>query len=125
FVNHAIQITNVAGSYAPAPEHLLAASILGAPDLTLRELAERALDDMQRWFPWRHIGGLRPLAVYQVPFARLSQPPGFRRSAPANRTPISGLYMAGEYTQDSSINGALTSGETAARAILEDHRVEP
>jgi len=30
------------------------------------------------------------------------------------------LYLAGEYTEASSINGALTSGEKAAAAILED-----
>ena len=119
FVSHAVQITNVAPSYAPAPEHLLSATILGAPDLGLEQLAQRALADMQRWFPWRGIGGLRPLAAYQVPFAQLAQPPGFRAARPHNRTAIKGLYLAGEYTEASSINGAMVSGEKAARAILE------
>ena len=121
FVNHGVQITNVASSYAPAPEHLLSATILGAPDLSQEQLADRALQDMQRWFPWRRIDGLKPLAVYQMPFARLAQPPGFRDALPRNRTKTKGLYLAGEYTEASSINGALVSGEKAARCILEDY----
>jgi phytoene dehydrogenase-like protein len=120
FVASAVQISNVASSYAPAPEHLLAATILGAPDLSLEQMAERALDDMQRWFPWRRIRGLKPLAAYQVPFARLHQPPGFQASRPANRTAAAGLYLAGEYTTCSSIDGALASGERAAQALLDD-----
>ena len=120
-VNHAIQMSNVASSYAPQPEHLLAATIVGAPDLTLEQLSEQALDDMQRWFPWRQIRGLKPLSAYQVPFARLAQPPGFSRALPDNRTPTKRLYLAGEYTVAGSIEGALVSGEKASRAVLEDY----
>ncbi|HEX6512989.1 MAG TPA: NAD(P)/FAD-dependent oxidoreductase [Chloroflexota bacterium] len=120
FVNHAIQLSNVASSYAPPPEHLLCATILGAPDLTLEQLSHRALDDMQRWFPWRGIRGLTPLAAYQVPFGRLAQPPGFRDARPGNRTATRGLYLCGEYTEAASIEGAIGSGEKAAAAVLED-----
>ncbi|MBV9119151.1 MAG: FAD-dependent oxidoreductase, partial [Chloroflexi bacterium] len=121
FVNYAVQITNVAPSYAPQPEHLLSATIIGAPDFSQEELTQMALDDMQRWFPWRHIGGLKPLAVYQMPFAQLAQPPGFRQRLPRNRAGVRGLYFAGEFTEASSINGAMISGEKAAAAILADH----
>lgn len=119
FVNHAVQLTNIAPSYAPAPEHLLAATIIGAPDDSVEQLTAKALADMQRWFPWRGIAGLRTLAVYQVPFARLAEPPGFQARRPANRTEVEGLYLAGEYTETSSIDGALASGEKAAEAILQ------
>ncbi len=43
---------------------------------------------------------------------------------PRNRTAIPGLYLAGEYTEDSSINGAMRSGEGAAGAVLGDRRRE-
>jgi phytoene dehydrogenase-like protein len=121
FVSHAVQISNVAASYAPSPEHLLCAMIPGAPDMTVEQLTEWALEDMQRWFRWRRIGGLKPIAVYQMPFARLAQPPGFRSALPGNRTSTNRLYLAGEYTEGSSINGALLSGQKAAQAILEDY----
>ncbi|HEY8693736.1 MAG TPA: NAD(P)/FAD-dependent oxidoreductase [Chloroflexota bacterium] len=120
FVSHAVQITNVAPGYAPAPEHLLSASILGAPYLTLEDMADLALADMQRWFPWRGIRDLAPLAAYQVPFAQLAQLPGFWDALPRNRTDTKGLYLAGEYTEASSINGAMISGEKAAAVILKD-----
>jgi phytoene dehydrogenase-like protein len=118
FVSHAVQVSNVASSYAPAPEHLLVATVLGAPDETVEQLTAKALADMQRWFPWRGIDGLTPLAVYQVPFARLVEPPGFQQQRPENQTAVPGLYLAGEYTATSSIDGALASGEMAAEAIL-------
>ena len=121
FVQFAAQLTNVSASYAPQPEHLLCATILGAPDLSLEELTRRALADMQRWFPWRQIAGLRALAAYQVPFAQLVQPPGFREQLPGNRTATKGLYLAGEFTEDSSISGAMLSGENAAAAVLSDY----
>lgn len=121
FVSSAIQISNVAPNYAPQPEHLLAATILGASELTLEQMAARALQDMQRWFPWRQITALQPLTAYQMPFARLAQPPHFRAGLPLNRTSIKALYLAGEYTERSSIDGALASGEKAARAVLEDY----
>ncbi|MDQ3794866.1 MAG: FAD-dependent oxidoreductase, partial [Actinomycetota bacterium] len=37
---------------------------------------------------------------------------------PRNRTTTPGLFLAGEYTEDSSINGSMLSGEKAAREVL-------
>jgi phytoene dehydrogenase-like protein len=58
-----------------------------------------------------------------VPFAQFRQPPGYLAQLPRNRTSTRGLYLAGEYTVDSSINGALRSGIEAATAILRDRGV--
>ena len=33
-------------------------------------------------------------------------------------TQTPGLVLAGEYTEDSSINGSMLSGETGARAVI-------
>jgi len=120
FVHHAVELTNVAPSYAPAPEHLLAAIMLGAPDMGLEELAQRTLDDLQRWFPWRRLRDLTPLAAYQVPFGRLALPPGFEGCRLSSRAGALGLYLAGEYLEGNSLNAALTSGERAAQAVIED-----
>jgi hypothetical protein len=38
---------------------------------------------------------------------------------PGNRTGTPGLFLAGEYTEDSSINGSMLSGEKAALEVLE------
>nr|MBA2681548.1 FAD-dependent oxidoreductase [Ktedonobacteraceae bacterium] len=45
-------------------------------------------------------------------------PPGVYDTSPSNRTDVEGLYLAGEYTQSSSIQGAMHSGEFAAREVL-------
>jgi hypothetical protein len=37
---------------------------------------------------------------------------------PENRTQTQGLILAGEYTEDASINGSMLSGEKAAGAVL-------
>ncbi|MHB8620747.1 MAG: FAD-dependent oxidoreductase, partial [Chloroflexota bacterium] len=118
FVNNAVQISNIAASYAREAEHLLSVTVLGAPDLSAEEFTRRALSDLQRWFPWRNISGLHPLAVYQIPFARLVQPPNFHTGRHVNRTPTAGLYLAGEFTEASSLEGAMVSGEKAAAAVL-------
>jgi hypothetical protein len=37
---------------------------------------------------------------------------------PENQTAMPGLVLAGEYTEDSSINGSMLSGERAAGAVV-------
>jgi len=39
---------------------------------------------------------------------------------PATRTRWPGLYLAGEITEDSSLNGAIRSGEAAAHIVAND-----
>jgi hypothetical protein len=58
-----------------------------------------------------------PLDVRRVPFAQFAQPPGIHPSLPANETKTAGLYLASEATVDSSLNGAMLSGERAAHLI--------
>ncbi len=119
FVNNAVQISNVAPSYAPAGQHLLSATVLGVPTLADTELADRARADMASWFPGRDLSRLRHLATYRIPFAQFRQPPGIFATLPPNATPMQGLFLAGEYTESSSIHGAMHSGEKAGAAVLE------
>ena len=49
--------------------------------------------------------------------AKFQQPPHARRELPATSTRWPGLYLASEITEDSSLNGAMRSGEAAARAV--------
>jgi phytoene dehydrogenase-like protein len=125
FVNHAVQLTNIAPTYAPPGRHLLSAIVLGVPDLTDEELADRCRADMAPWFPRHDPAGLRHLATYRIPFAQFRQPPGIFATLPPNATPTLGLFLAGEYTESSSIHGAMQSGEQAARAVVEFLRSQP
>ncbi len=117
YVNNAVLLTNIAPTYAPPHKHLLSATILGNPQEDDQEIARRARADMADWFPKHDLNTWRLLAVYRIPFAQFDQPPGVYDRLPSNQTGIEGLYLAGEYTQSSSIQGAMHSGENAARAI--------
>ena len=118
FVNHVVQITNVAPSYAPSGQHLISATLLGLPAGRDDDLAARALEDLKRMFRRRDLSALRPLAVVRVPFAQYVQPPGFYNALPVNETGIAGLIVAGEGTMSSSIQGAMLSGHLAAAAAI-------
>jgi hypothetical protein len=93
---------------------LLAATVIGTPTCTDAELVERVRADLVGWFPGRDLAHLRHLATYRIPFARLKQPSGIFATLPPNATSTPGLFLAGEYTESSSIHGAMHSGEKAA-----------
>ena len=115
FVNNAVEISNVSERYAPAGRHLLYAVALGGFDLTDDELYRRGVQELSRLCPE---ADLRPLALRRIPYGQFAQPPGIHDSLPRNRTATPGLFLAGEYTEDSSINGSMLSGERAAREVL-------
>jgi phytoene dehydrogenase-like protein len=118
FVNNAVQLTNVSRAYAPPNQHLLSASVLGIPEMSDDELAARCKDDMASWFPGKDLTNLRHVGTYRIRFAQFRQPPNIFATLPPNPTPTAGLFLAGEFTQSSSIHGAMQSGEDAARAVL-------
>lgn len=116
-VNDLSPISNAQPSYAPAGQALLAASFLGdawlnAPDDALEDAA---LADTLRM---TGIPGLRVLDIERIPFALYVQPPGIHRVLPDAITGTPGLFLASDATVDASTNGAILSGESAARAAL-------
>ena len=115
FVNNAVKISAVAPSYAPSGQHLLSVVALGGFGLSDAEIYRRGVADVTRWDPE---ADLTPLAVYRVPYAQFSQPPGVHERLPLIRTGTPGLVLAGEYTEDSSINGSMLSGEKAAGEVM-------
>jgi phytoene dehydrogenase-like protein len=118
FVNNAIQISNVSPMYAPKGQHLLSATVLGLPEMSDQDLVTRCRSDISSWFPHKDLANLRHLATYRTRFAQFRQPPGIFARLPTNLTPTAGLVLAGEYTESSSIQGAMESGEKAAQAAL-------
>ncbi len=115
FVNNGVEISGVSEGYAPAGRHLLYAITLGGFDLPDDELFRRGIEDLSRWYPEADI---RPLALRRIPYGQFAQPAGIHPTLPGNRTARPGLSLAGEYTEDSSINGSMLSGERAAEEVL-------
>jgi phytoene dehydrogenase-like protein len=125
FVNNAVLLTNIAPTYAPPHKHLLSVSVLDDRGVDDEELARRSLCEMASWFPGRNLQDWHLLAVYRIPFSQFAQPPGVFDALPGSVTAIEGLFLAGEYTQSSSIQGAMHSGEHAAQAILKQSAYLP
>jgi hypothetical protein len=107
FVNNAVERSNIFEKYAPPDRHLLYAVALAGMDLSD--------EDLSRWYPG---ADFRPLALRRIPYGQFAQPPGIHDRRPENTTQTPGLVLAGGYTEDSSINGSMISGEQAAGAVM-------
>ena len=115
FVNNAVEMSNISEKYAPPDRHLLYAVALTGMDLPDEDLYRKGIEDLSRWYPQ---ADFRPLALRRIPYGQFAQPPGIHSRLPENRTQTPGLVLAGEYTEDSSINGSMLSGEKAAGAVI-------
>jgi phytoene dehydrogenase-like protein len=119
-VNNICVPSNVAPLYAPdEAESLVSVSILGIPKTDDETLLAAVRKECAEWFgsqvkDWRH------LRTYRIEHALPDQTP------PALATPerpsqlSSCLYIAGDYRETASIQGALVSGRRAAEAIAAD-----
>ena len=125
-MNNAQLLTNIAPSYAPPGKHLLGATVIGIPELSDAELFKRGLRDLHRMFAGdppaqAALAGYQPLRLYRIPYAQFDQPPGIHPTLPDNRGGRPGLYFAAEWTEASSLNAAMISGENCAAAVVEDN----
>lgn len=118
--NHVVDHTAVAPEYAPDGETLLSATFLGEPEESDEELATRSRETLSSWYPARAFESLSLLHTDRIPFAQSVQPPGFYADLPGVRAPGGSVYLAGDYTEWSSIQGAMESGTRAAEAVAED-----
>lgn len=120
-VVNTVIMSNAAPSYAPAGRHLIEATCLlpetarndpeAAPTEAdvHRQLAEMWGADSAEW---------QLLRRDDIPDALPAQPPPLRVASPVRMG--DGLYVAGDHRDTASIQGALVSGERAARAVLAD-----
>ncbi|HEX2729735.1 MAG TPA: NAD(P)/FAD-dependent oxidoreductase [Rubrobacteraceae bacterium] len=115
FVNNAVEISNVSEQYAPQGRNLLYAVTLTGFDLPDAQLYRRGIEDLSNWYPEATFD---PIAIRRIPYGQFAQPPGIHEKLPENRAATPGLLLAGEYTEDSSINGSMLSGEKAANEML-------
>ena len=114
--NHVIQPSVVAPEYAPDGRTLLSATFLGREERDDGALADETAQALDRWFPERQID-LEVLATDRIGFAQFAQPPGIHDDLPATTTPDAPVFLAGEFTSWSAIDGALESGRSAAAAV--------
>jgi phytoene dehydrogenase-like protein len=109
-----------APEYAPYERHLVSATVIGLDNRPDAELAAAVKDEVAGWFPERRVSEWRLLGVDRIAHAVYEQPPGYGRSLPSNTPGRDNLYLAGEVTTASSIEGAMESGDECARLIQQD-----
>jgi phytoene dehydrogenase-like protein len=114
--NQIAPLTDVAPGFSPDDRQLLSATFLGAPERSDEELAATVRETLSAWYPEERFAEMDLLETYRIPFAQFAQPPGFTESRPRVDDPEGPVFLAGEYTEWSSIQGAMVSGRRGARA---------
>ena len=119
--NAVVPMSEVAPEYAPDDRALLAATFLGGESLDRPADALRGdvRNALEAWYPDRDFSGLETVDVHRVRFAQFAQPPGVHDGLPDPNDPEGPVVLAGDYTEWSSIQGALESGRKAAAAAGE------
>ena len=118
--NQVAPMSAVAPEYAPDGLQLLSATFLGEQEASDEELATEVRRALATWYPENNFGSLELRQTDRIQFAQVAQPPGFITDRPAVDAPVGGVYVAGDFTEWSSIQGAMVSGRRAARALLQD-----
>ncbi len=119
--NAVIPMSEVAPEYAPDDRALLAATFLGesARERTEAALREDTRSALSAWYPERGFEGLTVVDTHRIRFAQFAQPPGVHADLPDPDDPEGPVVLAGEFTEWSSIQGALESGRRAVAAGLD------
>ena len=114
-VINSVVISHAAPSYAPTSRALVSASTLGTRCETETENAVRR--QLARMFGC-DTGQWEQIAVYPIPEAlpAMTPPHNFRKPVRLD----TGLYVAGDHRDSSSIQGAMVSGRRTAQAVLAD-----
>ncbi|MDZ7688999.1 MAG: NAD(P)/FAD-dependent oxidoreductase [Halobacteriales archaeon] len=111
--NQVIPVSNVAPEQSPEGTHLVSATWLEARD-DADTLAEGTRNALSRW---GFDADVEPVQTETVGFAQFGQSPGVHETLPSNDAPEGNVFLAGDYTHDSSINGAMLSGRRAAELV--------
>jgi len=117
-VNHVAVMSRVSTAYGDGKHHLISATILGDAVGTDDQIAAEARYEVKSWCPELQTSQWRPLRVDRIAHAQMVQPPGFHDHRPGPTTSTEGVYLAGEYTTYSGIDGAVLSGRRAADALM-------
>ena len=108
---------------AGAPQHLgfIVSAAHRSASKPNAELAAAAVSALRRYFPAMAAATVQRTLVLRDPLATFSSSPELEPLRPGPRTPLEGLFLAGDWTSTglpATIEGAVRSGEAAAAAVL-------
>lgn len=120
-VNNFTVMNQVAPAYAPKGKHLLSAAIVGDATYSDEELPLRVREEMALWFG-EQTTHWRPLKTYRITYALPHQEEVSHTLAPEQSKLRDGLYAAGDYRLNGSINAAMRAGRQVAERIAEERK---
>ena len=109
-INHVLDASAVAPSYAPTGKTLISVNIIGDKEFAVEEITAELSDWFGGSYDWRH------LKTYKIPDAL----PQFFENQPAakNNLKISeNLYRCGDYAAYPSLNAAMKTGRVVAEML--------
>ncbi len=108
-INHVLNASAVAPSYAPAGKTLISVNIIGNKEIPIEEITAELSDWFGEGYDWRH------LKTYKIPDAL---PQFFENRSAANNPKISeNLYRCGDYAAYPSLNAAMKTGRLIAKML--------
>jgi hypothetical protein len=118
-INNVCVPSDVSPTYAPSGGSLVSVTVLEGASSDGMRLETEVRNQLRSWFGagvqrWKH------LRTYHLPFALPEQKPPSANSHPKPAKIRKGMYVAGDYRDTSSIQGAMISGRRAADAVAED-----
>lgn len=117
-VNNFTVMNQVAPAYAPEGKHLLSAAIVGESNYTDEELPLRVREEMSLWFG-EQTKHWQPLKTYRITYALPDQDRVSHTLTLEKVKLRDGLYAAGDYQLNGSINAAMRAGRQVASVIAE------
>ena len=112
-VNHLAVMSNAAPSYAPEGKALIAANIVGLPDLSDEQLDSDAKQQLADWFG-EQVRDWRLLRADRIAHALPRQAPGVLEPPAREFVTETGIVVCGDHLANASLNGAMESGRRAA-----------
>ncbi len=116
-VNNVAVMSDVSSSYAPAGQSLVSVSLLGLHEA--EDLEGLVKTELREWFgsevkSWRH---LRTDVIRRAL-------PNQLETRPVGALEMDGVIICGDHAVSASIEGAIISGQAAAKAVLEKNSSE-
>ncbi len=118
-VNHVAPVSNVCPRVAPPGQALISANLIGVPRESDEELLPQIIAQMTDWFGpqvqyWKHLRTYR--IAYALPSSRPDRKEPWRLPSRLHER----IYLAGDWTDSASQQGALESARRAAEAVMQD-----
>ena len=119
-INNVTVMNDTSNAYAPEGRHLLSVSVTQDYQENDKQLKARILNELVEIFPALKQAEIEHLKTFYINHA-LPKIDDFQTKMKPSQAKIQeGIYLAGDYLLNGSINAAMASGRYAAHAVFED-----